>query len=131
MSDVPSPAPAARCAAHPEREASEVCARCGAFLCPECRKWFSERPVCAPCRRWYEAEGPSREALLSLILVTAGFCLLVPGIAGLVLAHRELARARRGESTESSRSYASLARTLGWCEAALLVFVVVALVWQS
>ncbi len=43
--------PGARCARHPDVDASEVCARCGDFLCAACTLVTSEgRPCCARCQ---------------------------------------------------------------------------------
>jgi hypothetical protein len=40
----------ARCGAHPDVEAEQVCARCGAFACHACvRVDLSGRPLCATC----------------------------------------------------------------------------------
>ena len=48
----PAPAPSsAHCAAHPERAAASVCARCGAFACSECLEPGSDgQPQCPACR---------------------------------------------------------------------------------
>jgi len=40
----------ARCAAHPERAALAVCARCGDYHCADCQKTVGERSLCASCR---------------------------------------------------------------------------------
>ena len=46
----------ARCAAHPERVAAGVCARCGAFACPECLQPEADgSPRCLACRERGEA----------------------------------------------------------------------------
>ncbi|MFT3842869.1 MAG: DUF4328 domain-containing protein [Myxococcaceae bacterium] len=49
--------PAATCRAHPERPAAATCARCGAFVCAECRNPAGLCPDCAarqgtPGGRW-------------------------------------------------------------------------------
>ena len=42
---------AARCAAHPDRSAANVCARCGAFACTECLQPGQDgQPQCSACR---------------------------------------------------------------------------------
>lgn len=58
MPTTPSPPPAlpagARCGNHPERDASQACARCGAFVCPSC---LVGDDLCAGCKRRLLKEG--------------------------------------------------------------------------
>lgn len=39
----------ARCATHPEEEASGTCARCGTFFCAGCVRWVAGKAWCATC----------------------------------------------------------------------------------
>jgi len=44
----------ARCGIHPERDANQACARCGAFVCPSC---LVGEDLCAACKRRLLKEG--------------------------------------------------------------------------
>jgi hypothetical protein len=105
------------CAAH-RKPSLGSCTRCGVFVCDHCRKWMSEKPFCAECLRRL-GDKPSREALWALGLATLGMLLWFPGLIAIPLAGRELERIRSGHAPEAGRDFASLARGLGWFEAAV------------
>ncbi len=111
--------------------AEAVCFRCGTFVCPACRRWQAEKPLCLDCVARLGSK-PSRAANVALLLSTLGFCGFVTGIAGLILAHRELARIRRCESPGAGQSQAEFARNLGWFHVALLglAVLIAALRWS-
>jgi hypothetical protein len=100
-----------RCAAHGVAAIAE-CARCGDYLCGDCRVWNNERPHCAACRDRL-GNRPSTRARLSLLLVTFGVCGGVPAIIGFVLARRELRAIRAGEAPSAGEGMAETARNLG------------------
>ena len=102
-----------RCALHRSSDAEEVCARCGAFLCAECRRPLEGALVCAGCEERRANRPPSGEANLALTLALLGFAGLLPGIVGGLLAWRELRRIRAGTAPTSSEGYARLACALG------------------
>ena len=125
MSAEPSlsePEAAPRCARHPDALAIGACTRCGTFGCEECLKLFDGRLTCERCELLLiEKSAPSPRAKLALWLGIAGINFtLLPGIAALFLAHRELAAIARGDAPIAGRPYARAARLLGWlCAAAL------------
>jgi hypothetical protein len=118
-------APGAHCAVHAEKAAVELCSRCGAFVCADCLELLNDTPYCQSClERVGVKRQASRQSLVALVLTIAGFnCGFLPGIAGLVLAYRELARINRGEAPESGRNYAKVAKVLGWVNVGILVAV--------
>ncbi len=114
--DAPPVATAAErrfCATHPEVEASDVCGRCGAFVCQPCRRESDGRVTCVACEERRKNRPPSPEAKASLVLALLGPLGLLPGIAGGVLAWRELERIRRGESPATGEGWCRLAQALG------------------
>lgn len=112
----------ARCRVHGEAPAVEVCRRCGAFLCAECR---GNEVLCGHCLAHHGRKPvASAQAWVSLYLGLAGLaCGFLPGVVGLVLAQRELERIARGESSPAGRALANAGRLLGWLNAALLAVV--------
>ncbi|MGC4118936.1 MAG: hypothetical protein QM765_31090 [Myxococcales bacterium] len=130
----PSPeaaAPAAEtrfCAAHPAAEACALCDRCGAFVCPACRRSVDGQVLCAACEDRRSNRPPSREAKASLVLALLGPLGLAPGIAGGILAWHELGRIRRGESPATGAGYCQLAQALGVLYALVLLLGIISLV---
>ena len=112
----------ARCAVHGDAPAVDICRRCGAFLCAACR---GDEVLCGNCLAHHGRKPvASTQAWASLYLGLAGLaCGFLPGVVGLVLAHRELARIARGESSPGGRALANAGRMLGWLNAALLLVV--------
>src|SRR5689334_17673965 len=113
---------AARCAAHGEAPAVGVCQRCGTFLCVACLQPADSEVLCGAClARRGKAPVASAQAWASLYLGLAGLtCGFLPGVVGLVIAHRELERIARGEASSGGRALARAGRLLGWLNAALL-----------
>jgi hypothetical protein len=121
-----STATGARCALHPDVAAVATCSRCGSFLCGDCTELVGETLCCAACmalRRRDAKPSPVVQAALGLNVMglvclpcSMGLPLpsLVAGLAGVVLATRELRRIRRGESAERGRTQARVVRALGW-----------------
>lgn len=115
----------ARCASHPDVAAVATCARCGNFLCGDCTELAGESPYCAPCVVVLRREAkPSRVVQVALALNVVGLvCLpcslalplptLVAGLAGVVLAGRELRRIGRGQGAERGRTQARVVLSLG------------------
>ena len=101
------------CASHPEVEACAVCDRCGAFVCSSCRRELDGSALCVACEDRRKNRPPSPEAKASLVLALLGPLGLLPGIAGGVLAWRELERIRKGESPATGEGYCRLAQALG------------------
>jgi len=136
---VTSLATGARCASHPDVTAVATCARCGSFLCGDCTELLGESPACAPCVALLRREmKPSRGVQVALGLNLLGLaCLpcslvlplptLVAGLAGVVLAARELVRIRRGQGPERGRTQAQGVLALGGLNLALSVAWLVAL----
>lgn len=100
-----------------------TCERCGAFICPACRKWVDERPHCASCHAAMR-KGASPRAIAALGLAAAGLCLLVPGPVAALLAALELAAIRGGRAPRAGRDYAVPALALGGLETLILVGIV-------
>ncbi len=126
----PRAPPSARCGLHTEVAAVDLCQRCGAFLCGECVELLGEDVLCPACfQRLGGHAPPSRQARLSAALGVLGLVLgpalftrgilyfligLGPGLIGLWLARRELARIDAGRSPAVGRGWARLGRGLGW-----------------
>ncbi len=91
------------------------CLRCGRFVCARCRRWQAEQALCADCRGRLGTRA-SPQARLSLLLATLGLGLLLPAVPAVVLAHGELGRIRRCESSDAGEDTARLARSLGIAE---------------
>jgi hypothetical protein len=115
----------ARCASHPDVAAVATCVRCGSFLCGDCTELVGESPYCAPCVAVLRRDAkPSRVVQVALGLNVLGLvCLpcslalplptLVAGLAGVVLAGRELRRISRGLGAERGRMQARVVLSLG------------------
>ncbi len=100
----------------------EACHRCGTFLCSACGAPFESQVLCWACfARTAREPRASSQAWACLYLGLAGLlCGFVPGLVGLVLAHRELERIASGEAPLGGRALARAGRLLGWLNAALL-----------
>jgi hypothetical protein len=118
-----------------------TCARCGSFLCGDCTEVVGESPYCAPCVAVLRREGrPSWVVQVALGLNVLGLaCLpcslvlplptLVAGLAGVVLATRELRRIHRGEGPLRGLTQARVTRALGWGNLVLSTAWMLALAW--
>ena len=114
----------AMCARHPAVAAVEICARCGAFVCPSCLELRENAVLCTACHERYAGKASGR-AIASLVLGIIGInCGLLPGLIGLVLAYQELAAIERGESPEAGRSIAVGGKIIGFINLGLLVLAV-------
>lgn len=114
----------ATCAVHSEVAATATCGRCGKFICDPCGRWASQQRWCVDCFKRFDPK-PSKEAKRALLLSTLGFLFIVPGLVGFVLARRELKRIATGQSLESSRDTAELARNLGLVSFVMLALIIV------
>lgn len=73
-----TPNDAALCAAHPEQPALATCARCGSFMCGECRSEALPE-LCAPCAsRLEEGRFVSQVPMLGIVMIVHG--ILVGGL---------------------------------------------------
>ena len=100
----------AHCAQHGAPSVDE-CARCGDFVCADCRVWRREQPHCSSCLTRLGSR-PSKRARLSLLLVTFGVCGGLPALVGGVLAVQELRGIARNEAAPEGEGLALTARNL-------------------
>ncbi|MGF1469116.1 MAG: hypothetical protein ACFCGT_23570 [Sandaracinaceae bacterium] len=72
-----------RCAHHPEVDAAGVCARCGDYVCAECRAPGVEPPLCRPCLLRVEPSPVLRQVTFyGVVLMVHGGMLLTAAVMG-------------------------------------------------
>src|SRR4051812_28219281 len=70
LSSVSDLSESARCAKHPDLPAVGVCARCGVFLCAECKILLGTTVSCAACQAWNETKvSPLPVVPIALVIV--------------------------------------------------------------
>ncbi|MBX3271210.1 MAG: DUF4190 domain-containing protein [Sandaracinaceae bacterium] len=125
-------APGAKCASHPEREATDTCTRCGSYVCTACTEIEEWETYCTTCYARVGKRAPaSTMATVALILSLLAVSGCLPlGVVGAILGHVEVASIDRGESEPGGRNLAMGAIYVGWATTALavlLVFVLMAI----
>jgi ABC-type Fe3+ transport system permease subunit len=126
-----APGATARCPDHPDREARDVCVRCGRFVCGTCLELGEEQEtLCTACYARTTTRGKaSGQAVGALVLALVGLNCMMPflGIVSVVLGNSEVRAIERGESPSAGRNLAKGAIVLGWIEIGLMVVGLIAL----
>lgn len=98
----------ARCATHPETQATAVCERCGLFLCGDCIGMFGTELPCDRCaglargeQTWHSSS--SWLCRVAATLCFAGFFLWPLAALGVPLALTELWRMHTGRAPAGGR----------------------------
>jgi hypothetical protein len=114
------------CASHADIRAVATCARCGTFVCAECREFYDYQPLCKRCypARSHSLPASSR-AKWALVLGLLGLLVVVIpfGVVAVILAHGELAAIKSGEAPAGGLGYARAGALLGWLANVMLVLV--------
>lgn len=131
----------AHCAKHPEAPATAICARCGAFVCEQCRSKLAWTH-CAPCAALLApsklAKWSQRLGLGGFFGLFASFCTgplfivvgplaLLSSVAAIVVSSLELVAIRRGDAPESGLQPAKTGRLWGAITVAIVVSGIAAL----
>ena len=98
----------ARCASHPDIQATAVCGRCGLFLCGDCIGMFGTELRCDRCAKLAQAEHSRQVGSSGLSRTAAAVCftsfIFWPlAVVGVPLALTELWRIRTGRSPRGGR----------------------------
>ena len=130
MSPLPQQGIVAKCPDHPDRDARDVCVRCGRFVCGACLELGEEQEtLCQACYARTTTRGKaSGQAVGALVLAIVGLNCMMPflGIVSLVLGRSELAAIERGESPSAGRNLAKGAIVLGWIDIGIMIVAIIA-----
>ena len=115
----------ARCAVHPDEAASDVCSRCGNYVCIHCLNVVGDDSLCVDClNRVGHTRKYSSRAVWALILAILSLNFIPTSIPAVILGHMELAAIKRGDpnAPASGRNIAMGAVVVGWIGNILLLF---------
>lgn len=115
----------ARCAVHLDDPATDVCSRCGNYVCVDCYNVVDDDTLCGDCvERVGHTRKYSPRAVWALVLALITLSFFLPtSIPAVILGHMELAAIKRGDpdAPASGRNLALGAVVVGWIGNVLLL----------